>query len=91
MNKEHKLIAASIKNGLEAVKRIVDSRAVNIQEVLNHACYYGYLEVVKYCVEHGADINYQKDKALGLVGVFRHKKVIQYLKNRIMLEKLQAV
>jgi ankyrin repeat protein len=55
------------------------------------ACYWGKLEVVKYLVRHGADPYYNSEEALRLAIRHGRYEVVEYLKKKMLLEKLQEI
>lgn len=78
------LLHATVKGNLNGVKEIfkgdVDIQAKN--SALRLAADYGYLDIVKYLVEQGADIHVKQDDAYTCAVYNGHIDVINYLKSK---------
>ena len=89
------LINYATKSGnLEAIKYVVEKDKYVVEEdrrfkdrlvssvILPKAAYYGHLEIVKYLVENGADINakdYEEFTSLIRASINGHLEVVKYL------------
>jgi ankyrin repeat protein len=93
-NEERALEWACIYGLLEIVKYLVENGAdihVHDEKPLHHACVNGKFEVVKYIVRMGIDICKIKEVHSYAVKGNNNKELHNYLKNRQLLEKLQAI
>lgn len=82
MNLEERLVEVSKHGNLEAVKKLVKSRAdIHAEEdvALYWASIEGHSEVVKYLCEVGADIHACGDDALRSASLHGRLEVIEYL------------
>jgi len=82
--------AAITSNDLKLVEKLVKNGA-NIEIGFLTACYWGNLRIVKYLVEQGADIHANSDESLYWSTTNKRLEVVDYLNNRILLEKLTCI
>ncbi len=79
---DDKLVQASKKNDLNAIKAVLDNGAdidcYDGRPVIS-AAYNGHLEIVKYMVERGADVHVHNDEALQWAVENNEVKVAKYL------------
>jgi ankyrin repeat protein len=84
------LIGACIRNNLEEAKRLL-SEGVTIEQKAHSmriTCFNGQLEMIKLLVEYGANIHANNDEALQMARYNSQTETINYLKNRLILEKI---
>jgi len=92
---DDRLIKACLKCNLKQVVELVEKHGVDIHGrndlAFRYACEFGYLEIVKYLVQKGANIRACYENAFYKAQLNRHTEAVKYLKNRMLLEKLQTI
>jgi ankyrin repeat protein len=82
-------------SNLEEVKRLLSEGATKYEknEALRISCVLGHLEIVKLLIENGANVhghsNY--DEPLSCAIYYNKTEIITYLKNMMLLEKINDV
>ena len=74
------------KGDLKEIRLLTEAGALNINYALQRSTWHGYLEVVKYLVDHRADICEKKHLALNNALWNSHMEVVKYL-CKIYLER----
>jgi ankyrin repeat protein len=80
-----KLIEACEKGDLRVYLHYENDYALQI------ACYHGHLQIVKYLVRMGANIQAEGKLAIEWATVQGHNEVVDYLEKRLIREKLEAI
>ena len=76
----NELLSESCRQGdLTLVKEALDKGADINDNALDNACFYGYVEIVKYLVEHGVNIHSTYEYALCIASENGHLEVVKYL------------
>jgi hypothetical protein len=92
---DERLTKACLRCNLKQVVELVEKQGVDIHSLndlaFRHSCEFGYLEIVKYLVHKGADIHACYDQALYRAKLNLQTEIVKYLKNRMLLEKLEAI
>ena len=85
--KNSMLCQASLHGRINIVKYLVEEQQTNIHEnedeALMEAVEGNHLDVVKYLIEHGADINARENDALYLASGNGHLQMLSYIKSLI--------
>jgi len=94
MTLQDHFLTACRENNLSWVKAIVEGKhreEVRLELGLVSASYRGHFELVKYLVRQGADIHFDRDTAMIWAGVYGHEEIANYLRNRVIGEKLEGI
>jgi len=77
--RDKRLVEACKKGNLKKVKKLIGKIHANEEKALIWAADFGYLEVVKYLVEKGADVHILDDMPLRRAAAGGHLEIIKYL------------
>jgi len=92
---QEKALYWATRNGRVKVVKYLVEQGANIDGTINifrTACFYNKVEVVKYLVEHGVvDTHADIGHLLKTATEFKRWDAVSYLKNRMVLEKLQEI
>ena len=70
----------SIKNNnLVLLQYLIENNSITNDNSLRSAARNGHLDVIKYLVDHGANVNAEDDEALILASKYGHLDVVEYL------------
>ena len=70
-------------NNLELLQYLIENNFITNDKALKYASGNGHLEVVKYLVDHGANVNAEDDEALRYASKNGHKDIVTFLKSKM--------
>jgi len=91
MRREKEIAQFCIMNNLAGIKKLVEEEGINLEQALLEASFKGKLEIVKYLVERGANINVLGEISLCWLEQRGYEELFSYVKKRQLIKKLKSV
>jgi len=91
MNKEKEIVQFCYENNLAGIKKLVEEGGISLEHALLEASFKGRLEIVKYLVERGADIDSLGFLSLEWLEQRGHRELVSYIKKQAIIKKLTCL